>query len=279
MKIRYWGTRGSLSAPTKETTEVGANTLCIELRTKDNHAIIMDAGFGIIGLGNDLVQKININTPNVFHIFFTHFHWDHIQGLQYFKPIYYKTSTLKLYSPHPVSQLKRAIEDSFARGYSPFESLYNLPSTIEFKKLSKKPLRLFNTEIRNIPVDHTTPTYSYRIEQDGLSIVYATDHEAKDPKINKPFLNFAKGADILIHDAMFFEKEYNDCIGWGHSTIEKALQNGLNVKAKQIHLFHHGVSRADTELKQYVDTLINSKREELKDTKVLIAKDNDSYSL
>ncbi len=278
MKLIYHGTRGSLSVPSSDKLKVGCNTLCVELQPEPNKVIILDAGFGIINLGNRLAEGMDLSKTNEFHIFLSHFHWDHIQGLQYFRPIYYPTTKIYIYSPIAKKQTQKAIEDIFTGCYSPFESLYNLPSTLEFKKITKKGIKVQGVNVTHFLLDHTSPTFAYRLTDDKYSVVYATDHEAADVKINKPFINFCKGADILVHDAMYTEKEYDNRVGFGHSTIESAIDNGIKAEVGQLHLFHHGIGRKDQDLFDYVDEVLSTKSIP-SSIQVHIAKENDHYDL
>lgn len=279
MKFTYYGTRGSLSVPHKDKEAVGANTLCVDVLTAAGGHLILDAGLGIIELGNNLMANLDVTQPNEFHIVFSHYHWDHIQGLQFFRPIYYPTSTINLYSPLPVAFSKKAIENLFRGSYCPFESLYNLPSTINFKKIPKHGMSLLGTAIRFFEVDHTTTTFAYRIEEPQSRLVYATDHEAGDVKINQPFIAFCKNADVIIHDAMYTQPEYKDLVGFGHCTVEKAIQNGIDAQARQLHLFHHDIGRTDKDLNRYIKEYKKNNKDRLKNLSVQIAREGDHYTI
>jgi phosphoribosyl 1,2-cyclic phosphodiesterase len=258
LRLKFWGTRGLISSPRAETAIFGGNTSCIQILYK-GHLLIVDTGFGVTNLGEDLMKiiiqhgaKLNI------HIFYTHFHWDHIQGLPFFHPIYFKTSTLNLYSPVPSAKTTENLDLLFDGSYSPFSGISSMPSTIHIVEL-KDTLTIDDMQISFTPIDHgqdaSNPsqvlTYAYKFRvPSGETLVIATDHEARTSPINDQFIAFAKDCDLLVHDAQYDDDEYQTRMGWGHSTVQQALSNAIQIKPNKVLLTHHDPSRSDSEIQE-----------------------------
>lgn len=258
LKVKFWGTRGLISSPRKDTAIFGGNTSCLQVLYGD-HLIIVDTGFGVTNLGEELMRKILADQAALtIHIFYTHFHWDHIQGLPFFHPIYFPTSNIYLYSPVPTATSLANLDLLFDGSYSPFEGIRNMPSKINFIELQQKS-DLHGLSIEYTPVDHGGDqdnrheqcAYAYRFTApDGRNFVLATDHEGRNSPINDQIVHFAKDTDLLIHDGQYSEAEYSSRVGWGHSTIHQALNNALRTEAGKTLLTHHDPSRSDSEIQE-----------------------------
>jgi ribonuclease BN (tRNA processing enzyme) len=229
----------------------------VQILYKD-HLILVDTGFGCCNLGEELMQRIIVNREELkVHIFFTHFHWDHIQGLPFFLPIHITTTTMNLYSPVPKKDLLSNLDILFDGSYSPFEGLMAMPSDVRIKQ-QEKTIDLDGLKIDYHPVDHgdssedelpTHKTYAYRFTApEGESVCIVTDHEARKTPLNEKVIAFAKDCDTLIHDAQYTEKEYESHVGWGHSTPNQALENAIKMNAAFTLLTHHEPSRTDREI-------------------------------
>lgn len=242
LEVIFYGTRGSISAPHKDILKYGAHTPCVQI-TSGEKTLILDAGFGIGFLSDNLKNK-----AGEFYILLSHFHWDHIQGLNYFGPIHHPKSTNHFYSPYSVQQMKDVMDIYFDGSYGPFDGWEDLNSEIKFHQLAKD-VDINGFKISFKPLNHTDPCYAYKIFDGKKTVVYASDHEAIDNSVNKGFLEWAKGCDILIHDAMFTTEEYDpERKGWGHSTFDMACENAMKIGAKKLLLTHHEPVRADMEL-------------------------------
>lgn len=256
MRIKFWGTRGMISSPRPETAIFGGNTPCIQVLHK-NHLIIVDTGFGATNLGDDLFDRIITNREElVIHIFYTHFHWDHIQGLPFFKPIYFNSTNLNIYSPFDSQAMLENLNVLFDGSYSPFESLMSMQAQINLHQLTGT-IEIDGLKIEYQPVDHgSDPSnivdnecFAFKFtNQEGDSVAIITDHEAKPSHLNKSLINFAKNCDILVHDAQYTEAEYIRHIGWGHSSVNQALSNALKIDAGLTVLTHHAPNRNDRDL-------------------------------
>ena len=250
LKVKFWGTRGMISSPHKDTNKYGGNTSCIQI-ISENKLIIIDSGFGITNFGEELMKKIISEQENLsIEIFYTHFHWDHIQGLPFFHPIYFPTTSLNLYSPMSHEELHDNLDPLFDGSYSPFSGIKSMPSKIEFKQL-KQEIEIGPIKVNFCPLYHGDCGHSYAYKfahKEGSSIVVAVDHEANDSEINNKFIEFSKNCDLLIHDAQFTEEEYKDCSNWGHSSIKMALDNCLKINPRFTLLTHHSPYRKDAQI-------------------------------
>ncbi len=241
LDVIFYGTRGSISATSDDTLKYGSHTTCVVINSGEK-SLILDAGFGI-GFYSDHLK----NKMGDFHLLISHFHWDHIQGLNYFGPIHHPKSTNHFYTPKPNERLKEVLDIYFDGSYGPFNGWKELNSKLEFHKLEGD-LLINGFQVSFRLLNHTDPCYAYKISNGDHTIVYATDHECVDNENNREFVKWAKGCDILIHDAMYTENEYESRTGWGHSTFAMACRNAVAIGAKKILLTHHEPLRTDKEI-------------------------------
>lgn len=264
VSLKFWGTRGLISSPGKEFTRYGGNTQSIQILYRD-HLIIIDTGFGITNLGEQLIGEILGKKRQVTaHIFFTHFHWDHIQGLPFFHPIYFPNTTLNLYSPCSKEATHRNLDLLFDGSYSPFAGIGSMPSTINYHQLQQG-FELDGLRFEFLQTDHglqairNTDDYSFAYKLtctgSGHSTCIATDHEARPGKLNSAFIEFARGSHLLVHDAQFNEQEYEKHTGWGHSSSSMALDNALAIGCDRCLLTHHAPGRTDEEINFHIEEL------------------------
>ena len=276
MKVRFWGVRGSIACPGKETVEFGGNTSCLELRFgKKNRLIIIDAGTGIRALGNHLVQNDLPKRPIKTEIFITHTHWDHIIGFPFFQPIYIEGTKLKVYGPITFEEdtIENIMGDLLRYRYFPV--LHGeLTADIDYFQLGECEMDLGDgISLKTKYLNHPLLCLGYRFEFKGKVLctafdtepfrnVFSTDPNAPDydpvasekgeeavREENQKLLDFFHGADILIHDCQYTKKEYfASKIGWGHSYFEHAINSALEAGVKKIVLFHYDPPRTDQEL-------------------------------
>lgn len=266
MRVKFWGTRGMISSPRPETAIFGGNTPCIQVLHKD-HLIIVDTGFGCTNLGDILIDRIITKREELtVHIFFTHFHWDHIQGLPFFKPIYFNSTTMHLYSPVESQTMLENLNVLFDGSYSPFESLMSMQAQINLVRLQGS-VEIDGLRVDFHPVDHGSDgakivhndAYAFKFtNEEGDSVAVITDHEAKNSRINRSLINFAKNCDILVHDAQYTEAEYARFAGWGHSSVNQALSNAQKTNAGLTVLTHHAPGRNDRDLQTLHRSLLST---------------------
>jgi diguanylate cyclase (GGDEF)-like protein len=254
VKIRFWGTRGSIATPGPATARYGGNTSCVEVRTDDGTVIVLDCGTGARQLGSNLIaeQKDTLRL----NLLIGHTHWDHIQGFPFFLPAFVPNTEINVYAP---IGFQRNLEESLAgqMQYSYFPvKLTELRSRIHFTELEEGFFRVGDVLIETQHINHTAPTIAYRITADGATVAYVTDHEPfwrpdssefKHPG-DQRHIAFLNGADLVIHDAQYTEAEYPSKISWGHSTIEYATDVAMLAGVKRLALFHHDPLRDDDTL-------------------------------
>lgn len=241
--VRFWGVRGSIPCPGPDTLKYGGNTSCVEMRA-GRQLFIFDAGTGIRNLGKALMGS----SPFTAHIFFSHLHWDHIQGLPFFEPAFVAGNQLFFYGargPNSVS-LGEYLMGQMRDPHFPVP-MTHMSATLQFQELN--PNSHFSIEdvvIRTFSLNHPGQCLGYRVEYDGLVFSYATDTERFGDDINENVLELARGADLLVYDAMYTDEEYVEGKkGWGHSTWQEALRVASAAQVKRVALFHHDPSHTD----------------------------------
>jgi phosphoribosyl 1,2-cyclic phosphodiesterase len=248
LQVRFWGVRGSIPTPLAANLGHGGNTSCVQILDPSDPAItfIFDAGTGIHTLGPSLVHDAVHNI----HLFLTHFHWDHIQGLPGFVPLFVPHNTLTFYSSHGRHELRRVLQAQMAAPYFPVE-FDHLTSTRHFEHLERT-TTINGLTIEPFALHHPGGATGFRISRGNSTIVYATDHEHGNPAADARLLAAATNADILIYDAQYTPEVYPHRIGWGHSTWLEAtkLANAANVQ--QLVLFHHDPHHSDAALEAIV---------------------------
>jgi phosphoribosyl 1,2-cyclic phosphodiesterase len=251
VRIRIWGCRGSLAAPGPETVRYGGNTSCVEIRPSDGRLIVVDAGTGARNLGIALGK----NRPDRIDILLTHLHLDHIEGLGFFGPVWDAGCEVHIWGPpSPLRSLREDIAKYFSPPLFPVH-LDDLPSHLVIHDVPQDEWELGAARIRAQPVNHPGPTVGYRIEDEGKSLTYISDHEPAlgiDLRTVEPDwisgYTLAYGTDVLFHDAQYTEDEYPARVGWGHSSIAHTVTFALVTKTRRLIMFHHDPLHSDAQL-------------------------------
>ncbi len=271
MYIKFWGVRGSVPVPGKDTLHYGGNTTCIEIRTSDNRLIIIDAGTGIRALGLELLKGEFGRGEGEAHILFTHTHWDHIQGFPFFLPAYIKRdpsapsgkvtgNKLHLYGASDVDdRLEATLRGQMEHFYFPVALDY-LAAQITFNPLQGKSFQVGQAKITARRLIHPNGVLGYRIEEANKVLTVATDCEhPTDGSIDNNLLELAQDADIFVYDAQYTPQEYNPSqhggsgpskIGWGHSTPDEGIRIAHTANAKRLILTHHDPLHNDDFIRQ-----------------------------
>ncbi len=251
MRVKFWGTRGSIPTPGPETVIYGGNTSCVEVKLQSGGRLILDAGSGIRKLGMSLVNEPRVEAS----LLLTHVHWDHIQGFPFFAPAYKDSTLLDVYGLEVAHRkIERLLSDQMEQVYFPID-LRSLRATLRFHDFDADGFTCSGARVTLLRVNHTTETVGFKIEEAGRSVVYIPDNELsrcgeKGATPYADFLRFCGGTDLLIHDAQYTTATYPHFRGWGHSTFEEALALGIDAGAKALALFHHDPATTDMDLER-----------------------------
>jgi phosphoribosyl 1,2-cyclic phosphodiesterase len=239
MRVRFWGVRGSTPTPQRDHLKYGGNTSCVEVRTDANEILIFDGGTGIRLLGKELEQEFNGSRIRA-HVFFSHFHIDHIQGLPFFTPLYDKDNHFTFYfaGRRDANLVMDALAGIMANPYFPVD-MSKLPCIRDYIDLAEGTFRVADTKILVKKLNHPQGCVGYRITQGKKVIAYCTDLERGPEWSENNFRELARDADCLIVDAQYTPDEYADHEGWGHSTWKESVENAIEAGVKKIVLFHH----------------------------------------
>jgi phosphoribosyl 1,2-cyclic phosphodiesterase len=261
LHLRFWGTRGSIPAPGPDTVRYGGNTPCIEVRTGTGWLIVLDAGTGMRELGRSLVASANGNGI-AGDIFLTHAHWDHIQGIPFFAPIFQQGNHFTIWGSKTLeTSIDRVIRDQMSPVVFPV-TFEGLSARIDFREIAEERHDGNGYEVRAFAVQHPGGALGYRFssaDRLGHSFVYISDNElgsggtyASRDSWRHDLVEFIRGAVLLVHDATYTADEYEAHRGWGHSTYEDAVSLALDAGVDELVLFHHKPERSDSELDQCV---------------------------
>jgi phosphoribosyl 1,2-cyclic phosphodiesterase len=245
MNVTFWGVRGAIPTPQRENLYFGGETACVEVEAEGKR-IVLDGGSGLRQFGNRILGSLG---PQRFNedILFSHFHWDHLQGIPYFAPLFLD-SILRFHSCLPVESLHATLSTLMAPPFFPL-ALDAAASTKEYRQFNPyDPFEIGPFLIRSFPLRHPQGCSGFRIECRGHTVVYATDFEHGDPESDAILLEHASGADLLIADAQYTPEEYLQRVGWGHSTWLEAAKIAARAKVKRLVLFHHDPLRDDDSL-------------------------------
>jgi len=252
MIIRCWGARGSIPVSGEEYLKYGGDTPCIEIRTKNDEIIIVDAGSGIRRLGNSLLHEKRFS----YTMIFTHSHWDHIMGFPFFKPIYNRKAAINIIDcPMAQGSLKKLLANVMSPPHFPVK-FEDITADIRYHGACREGAVIDTVKVTSIPLSHPNMGLGYRFEEDGKSFVFLTDNELT---YRHPggldygrYAAFSKGTDFLIHDSEYNEKEYTYTKSWGHSVYTDALKLALEAGVKRFGLYHHNQDRSDEGLDEIV---------------------------
>lgn len=275
-QLRFWGTRGSIPSPGPTTVRYGGNTPCVEVRTANGHLIVLDAGTGIRELGRSLIERAN-GAPIEGDIFLTHVHWDHIQGIPFFAPLFQRGNRFKIWgSKAHEPDLGRVMRAQMAPVVFPV-AFEQLDATVEFCDLDAARGSTNGYDVTAFEVRHPGGAVAYRFAEsrpDAPSFVYISDNELgaggqydSRPDWRRRLVDFVRGAGVLVHDSTYTADEYANHRGWGHSSYEDAVELALDAGVNTLVLFHHKPERTDDEVDEVVAhcrTLVETRRARLR---------------
>lgn len=255
LRIRFWGTRGSIPSPGPLTARYGGNTPCVEIRGADERLVILDAGSGIRALGHWLADTAT--GPISADILLTHGHWDHIQGIPFFAPLFQAGNTIRIWGsdalPRPISDVVRE-----QMGPVVFPVMFDeVAAKVEFCPITAGKAVDLGVRITTMDVRHPGGALAIKITDKSGTAVYISDNElgsggeslaGNSKNWRSDLVAFIRGSKILIHDATYTTEEYDIHRGWGHSTPEETTELALEAGVEQLLLFHHKPDRSDDEV-------------------------------
>jgi len=260
MRIRFWGTRGSIATPGPGTNHFGGNTSCVELTTSGGNLLIFDCGTGVRPLAVELMA--NSARPLRASILLGHTHWDHIQGFPFFVPAFQPDNRIDIYAPEDSHRsLHEVLAGQMEFTYFPVE-LGQLPATITYHDLTEGTREIGGARVVTQYLHHPAITLGYRVEADGVAVLYLTDHEPFSDKFwrgdaepgrlesilhegDRRHARFMAGADLVIHDSQYTPEEYASKKTWGHSTYEYVVELAAAAGAQRVALTHHDPTHDD----------------------------------
>ena len=258
--LRFWGVRGSYSAPFKSHLGVGGNTSCVEVRV-DDHVLLCDAGTGIIPFGNHIVEQADIRE---LLIILTHYHWDHICGLPFFVPAFLPDWNITFFGPgHGAPDIEEHVSAQMRAPYFPVGTETWLANINYLRPTRDQKIDYGPISFSYQSVHHPGTTFGYRINANGKVVLYISDNECLylDKSIRQKYGEFSEeeqrlltemqkeeydaeiklieGADILIHDAQYTHEDYQKKRGWGHSCYIDTVNTAIDAGVKELYLYHH----------------------------------------
>lgn len=250
MRVTYWGTRGSTPSPGVPTARYGGNTPCVMVEHEAGR-LILDAGSGIRELGRALMES----AAGTVDLLLSHVHWDHIQGLPFFAPLYSEDWEVRVHGPRPDTlALATALEQQMSPPYFPLH-FAAVARRLRVTEITAETRRIGPFQVTGVLLRHPGRTFGYQIRPGagGPSVSYMTDNELGPPEDWGPLVEFLRGTDLLVHDAMFTAAEALAREGWGHSSIERVVDLGVAAEVNRVALFHHDPNRSDTELDRLLE--------------------------
>jgi len=279
MRVRFWGVRGSLPVPGAKTERYGGNTSCVEVRSAAGTRVVVDAGTGIRKLGKELASEGEAGHARV-HLLISHTHWDHIQGLPYFAPLYQRGNKMSVYARKRDDLHLQAVFAS--QTHDPYFPVpfAEADAAIEFNELTDAAkFSIADVQVACARLNHPYIATAYRLTVDGASVVYVSDTApfsdilfedefvarppspgaelpAKDKqklaRMREGVVRLCEGADLVIYDTMFTNEDYQRIPHYGHSRPNDAVEVCAEAGASRLALFHHAPERTDAE----IDTIL-----------------------
>lgn len=242
MNLRFWGVRGSIPTPETNRLRYGGNTTCLQIGSPgEKEAVIIDCGSGIRALGDELIER----QVSHIHILLSHFHWDHLQGLPSFAPLFQPGVEIVFYANRSAERTRSLLDILLADPFFPLP-FAEVGSKTRFLHIEcGKPFQAGSLRVQAFALFHPQGAIGFRMESDGQVLVHASDHEHGNPEIDAGLTRAAQNADLLVMDAQYTPEEYAGKVGWGHSSYAHAAQAAQSAGVGRLMLFHHDPAHND----------------------------------
>jgi phosphoribosyl 1,2-cyclic phosphodiesterase len=282
IRVKFWGTRGSITTSGKAYWHYGGETPCVEVTGYDGHEpgaaahpgnphLILDGGSGLATLQTKLMTGACGRGEGELHFLISHYHWDHVIGIPFFLPIFVEGNRIVFYGDS-VDNLRSTLERLFTSNYSPLKGTQNLAAKLTYKQVNlDKEMEIAGFKVHAAPHHHLGNALTYRVQYGDAVVVYSTDHEAGNPAIDDKLVALAQSGDLWIMDAMYASEQQPAQQDWGHSTHLEAVQLAQKANVDNVVLFHHSPDHDD----QMLDQMEFEAAESVADTpmQVLMARD------
>jgi phosphoribosyl 1,2-cyclic phosphodiesterase len=258
MKIKVWGCRGSIATPGPTTLRYGGNSTCLEIRTDAGQVMVVDAGSGLRNLGKALRQE---KAVAAIRFFFTHSHWDHLAGFPFFEPAYFEHYTITFCGgPHAQDSIQKYLARQMQAPFFPVDFgllKANFDFRCERPHVEPGHCRIGGLEVCPVSLSHPNGGYGFKFIERNRTFVFLTDNELGSQHegglSRAQYVEFCRGADLLVHDAQYTDAEYRVTRGWGHSTFSDAVDLATEAGVGRLGLFHHDPDRTDDDLDRLAD--------------------------
>jgi phosphoribosyl 1,2-cyclic phosphodiesterase len=245
LTVRFWGTRGGIARAGRDTSKFGGNTLCVTVELSKDRVFIFDAGSGLVNFGHSLGPR----RGHRFNLFVSRPYWDHIQGLAFFAPLQAATNEMVV---HGTGDHERSLREAFdSQRSSPyFPGIPDCAARVDYRDLQEGDYEVDQVQVSALALNHPGPALGYRLTSPaGKTVAYITDNEVCTSgdrlTCRKRLISFLENADVLIHDATYFDDEYRARVGSGHSSLSAVLKLAGEARVKRLYLFRHDPAHDD----------------------------------
>lgn len=249
IRVQFWGTRGGIPAPQRATSRYGGNTPCVQVTgfqdstpgaamRSGNPQVILDGGTGLLTMQPTLMRGPVGQGRGELHFLLSHYHWDHIMGIAFFKPLFLPGNRAVFYGSS-IEELRTSIERLFTSVYSPHRGTQNLPASLEYRQVALDGMEIAGFHVRAAHNAHQAGSLSFRVQYGPHTIVYTTDHGVGEPDIDSSLVELARGVDLWILAAPLSEECKRRYPG-SHSTHLEVTRLALEAEVETAVLFHHG---------------------------------------